>query len=117
MQPTLDLVVEDLEAEDLMVDIEDREIDLAHSSRPIKESEIKQIKEKYSQDPNEIIFGGIAAVMSPDDDVESHVADTLRAGAGLCHPHVVERVVGETGKARADDRNGEVGSPLHGVAD
>lgn len=33
------------------------EIDLAHSSRPIKESEIEQIKEKHGKDPNEIIFG------------------------------------------------------------
>ncbi len=33
------------------------EIDLAHSSRPIKKSEIEQIKEKYGKEPNEIIFG------------------------------------------------------------
>lgn len=28
--------------------------------------------------------GGIAAVFSEDDSVDSHVADTLTAGAGLC---------------------------------
>ncbi len=39
--------------------------------------------------------GGIAAVTSPDDDVELHVADTLRSGAGLCHEDVVEMVVRE----------------------
>lgn len=39
--------------------------------------------------------GGIAAVLSPDDSFESHVADTLEAGAGLCKREVVEMVVRE----------------------
>ncbi|WP_075185589.1 L-aspartate oxidase [Teredinibacter haidensis] len=34
--------------------------------------------------------GGIAAVMDDNDSVESHVTDTLRAGAGLCHKDSVE---------------------------
>jgi len=34
--------------------------------------------------------GGIAAVMFPDDSVAEHIADTLRAGAGLCNPEAVE---------------------------
>ncbi|MCH2173282.1 L-aspartate oxidase [Myxococcota bacterium] len=37
--------------------------------------------------------GGIAAAISPQDSVESHARDTLRTGAGLCKPEVVERVV------------------------
>ncbi len=37
--------------------------------------------------------GGIAAVMAPEDSFEAHVADTLRAGAGLCDPAVVRFVV------------------------
>jgi L-aspartate oxidase len=37
--------------------------------------------------------GGIAAVFSPEDSFESHVQDTLEAGAGLCHEDVVRRVV------------------------
>ena len=33
--------------------------------------------------------GGIAAVTSKTDDVETHVADTLEAGDGLCHEDAV----------------------------
>ncbi|MEW6490105.1 MAG: L-aspartate oxidase [Thermodesulfobacteriota bacterium] len=39
--------------------------------------------------------GGIAAVLDPADSFEAHVQDTLTAGAGLCHPDVVARVVRE----------------------
>ncbi len=39
--------------------------------------------------------GGIAAVVSSDDNVESHVTDTLVAGAGLCHEDVVRLCVEE----------------------
>jgi L-aspartate oxidase len=36
--------------------------------------------------------GGIAAAIGADDSPELHVADTLVAGAGLCHRDTVERV-------------------------
>ncbi|HKJ93499.1 MAG TPA: L-aspartate oxidase [Longimicrobiales bacterium] len=39
--------------------------------------------------------GGIAAVMSPDDTFSSHVADTLRSGAGLCDETAVRNLVEE----------------------
>ena len=39
--------------------------------------------------------GGIAAVLGEDDDPELHIADSLEAGAGLCHQEVVERLVRE----------------------
>jgi L-aspartate oxidase len=39
--------------------------------------------------------GGIASVWSVDDTFESHVADTLRAGAGLCDRAAVEAIVRE----------------------
>ncbi|MBL1352486.1 MAG: L-aspartate oxidase [Zetaproteobacteria bacterium] len=42
--------------------------------------------------------GGIAGVFDADDSIENHVADTLRAGVGLCHEDVV-RQVGERGGA------------------
>src|SRR5271167_2738485 len=37
--------------------------------------------------------GGIASVWSVDDSFESHVEDTLRAGAGLCNRAAVEGIV------------------------
>ena len=37
--------------------------------------------------------GGIAAVTRPDDSFESHIEDTLRAGAGLCDRDAVELLV------------------------
>jgi len=37
--------------------------------------------------------GGVAAVQSAEDSVESHVADTLEAGRGLVHEDVVRRIV------------------------
>jgi L-aspartate oxidase len=39
--------------------------------------------------------GGVACVTSPEDSFELHVRDTLEAGAGLCHPDIVEMVVRE----------------------
>ncbi len=37
--------------------------------------------------------GGIAAVLDPEDDFESHIRDTLDAGAGLCDERAVRFVV------------------------
>lgn len=37
--------------------------------------------------------GGIAAVLDIKDSVESHVADTIKAGAGLCDPEAVRFTV------------------------
>ncbi len=42
--------------------------------------------------------GGIAGVADAADSIESHVRDTIRAGAGLCHEKVV-RQVAEAGGA------------------
>lgn len=43
--------------------------------------------------------GGIACAIAPDDSVESHIEDTLAAGAGLCRPEVV-RAIAAAGPAR-----------------
>lgn len=37
--------------------------------------------------------GGVSAVLDEQDSIESHVEDTLKAGAGLCRPDVVRHVV------------------------
>ena len=43
--------------------------------------------------------GGVAAVLSEDDTIDSHVADTLKAGAGLCDADAVRFVVENGRKA------------------
>ena len=37
--------------------------------------------------------GGIAAVTDPEDSIDSHIADTLTAGAGLCDKQIVKMIV------------------------
>ncbi|MDY6994403.1 MAG: FAD-dependent oxidoreductase, partial [Pseudomonadota bacterium] len=39
--------------------------------------------------------GGISVVLSEDDSLASHVEDTLKAGAGLCDPEIVQFTVAE----------------------
>ena len=39
--------------------------------------------------------GGVAAVLAQDDSLQSHIEDTLVAGAGLCHRDAVQFVVRE----------------------
>ena len=46
--------------------------------------------------------GGIAAVLSEEDSVDSHIADTLQSGDGLCNEKVVRMVV-EEGEARVKE--------------
>ena len=46
--------------------------------------------------------GGIAAVTKPTDSYDLHVADTLRAGSGLCRESVVQTIV-EEGPSRVQE--------------
>ena len=46
--------------------------------------------------------GGIAAVTKPTDSFDLHVADTLRAGSGLCRGSVVQTIV-EEGPSRVQE--------------
>jgi len=59
-----------------------------HDVYLVTKSELSESNTKYAQ-------GGIAVAMFPDDSVASHVADTLRAGAGLNDLHAVEVLCSE----------------------
>jgi len=52
-------------------------------------------KDRLPESSSQYAQGGIASVWSPEDSFESHIADTLAAGAGLCHRDAVEVVVRE----------------------
>ncbi len=54
-----------------------------HSVTLVTKAELSESNTKYAQ-------GGIAVAMFPDDSVASHIADTLKAGAGLNDLHAVE---------------------------
>lgn len=59
-----------------------------HDVTLITKSRLAESNTRYAQ-------GGIAAVMTTDDSVAEHVADTLRAGAGLCNREAVEILCAE----------------------
>ena len=52
-------------------------------------------KDKASESNTEYAQGGVAVVLSDDDNAELHEGDTLIAGAGLCDPVAVETLVTE----------------------
>lgn len=71
------------------------EISREHEVTLVTKSELAESNTRWAQ-------GGIAAAMFPDDSVAEHVADTLRAGAGLCDRNAVEVLCSE-GPARIRD--------------
>ncbi|NIL98492.1 MAG: L-aspartate oxidase [Planctomycetales bacterium] len=64
------------------------EIDAGLSTLVVTKDKLPQSSSAYAQ-------GGIAGVMDPTDRFEDHVADTLRAGGGLCDEQIVKMVVHE----------------------
>ncbi|MGI9432445.1 MAG: L-aspartate oxidase [Myxococcota bacterium] len=50
-------------------------------------------KKRAAESATNYAQGGIAAVVAPDDSFESHIRDTLEAGAGLCREEAVRQVV------------------------
>ncbi|MFM9905506.1 MAG: L-aspartate oxidase [Pyrinomonadaceae bacterium] len=52
-------------------------------------------KDKASESNTEYAQGGVAVVLSDDDNAELHEGDTLIAGAGLCDTEAVETLVTE----------------------
>ncbi|WP_104192951.1 L-aspartate oxidase [Cryobacterium sp. Y82] len=72
-----------------------RAADAGHRVVLVTKSVLPESNTRYAQ-------GGIAAALFRDDSVDSHVLDTLRAGAGLCDPAAV-RVLCAEGPARVRD--------------
>jgi len=54
----------------------------------VAKSKLQECSTFYAQ-------GGISAVLDAQDSIESHIQDTLRAGAGLCDPEIVRLVVSQ----------------------
>ncbi|MBN1589305.1 MAG: L-aspartate oxidase [Pirellulales bacterium] len=53
-------------------------------------------KDGFSLSNSALAQGGIAGVLSPDDQLQDHVDDTMLAGGSLCDRAVVERVIRES---------------------
>ncbi|NUU08096.1 L-aspartate oxidase [Leifsonia sp. C5G2] len=83
--------------------------DLGHDVTVVTKAALTDGSTRYAQ-------GGVAAAVFPDDSVEAHVADTLRAGAGLNVREAVEvlcadgpeRVRELIARGAAFDRDGDV---------
>ena len=58
-------------------------------------------KSRFPESNTYYAQGGMSAVLSEEDSLDSHLADTIEAGAGLCHPSTVRFVV-ERGSASVD---------------
>jgi L-aspartate oxidase len=71
------------------------ELSRKHSVTLVTKARLEDSNTRFAQ-------GGIAAAMFSDDSVAEHIADTLRAGAGLCDPGAVEVLCSE-GPARIRD--------------
>src|SRR5262245_48652129 len=52
-------------------------------------------KDSLDESSSAYAQGGIAGVLDPEDQFESHIEDTIEAGKGLCEREVVEMVVRE----------------------
>ncbi len=67
---------------------------LSYALKVAQKGTVAVVTKKRSSDSNtNYAQGGIAAVVSPSDSFEAHLADTLSAGCGLSRPDVVETVV------------------------
>jgi L-aspartate oxidase len=54
-----------------------------------KGSVLVLLKKTFDESASDKAQGGIASVMSTEDSFAAHEEDTLRSGAGVCHPDVV----------------------------
>jgi len=76
---------------------------LTFALQACKKSAVRLVTKRALEESNTAYSqGGIAAVISPEDSVESHVRDTLEAGAGLCREDVARAVCSAAPKAIRD---------------
>lgn len=69
---------------------------LSFALKVAAKARVTLITKKAQTDSNtNLAQGGIAAVVGPDDDFNTHIQDTIRAGCGLCHPEAVAAMVTE----------------------
>ncbi len=70
---------------------------VAGLSTALKLSDTYQVtlvaKTDVSQTNTAMAQGGIASVVAHEDQFSDHVNDTLKAGAGLCNPEIVKKVI------------------------
>lgn len=52
-------------------------------------------KDRLDESNTEYAQGGVAVALSDDDEIELHIEDTLRAGAGLCDEQAVRTLIEE----------------------
>ena len=86
---------------------------LSFALRAAKRGTVTIITKKVaSESSTNYAQGGIATVWSGEDTFESHIEDTHRAGAGLCHPDTVGPCgARRPGEDQGIDRLGGSGSP------
>jgi L-aspartate oxidase len=69
---------------------------LTYALKVAPQGRVAIITKKNLTDANtQYAQGGIAAVTKPTDTFDLHIADTLRAGAGLCREEIVRAVVAD----------------------
>ena len=69
---------------------------LSYALRVAEEGTVAIVTKKEATESNtRYAQGGIAAVIDDEDSYQSHIEDTIIAGADLCNPAVVEMVVRE----------------------
>lgn len=69
---------------------------LSFALKAAKHGSVAIITKRQAEDSNTAwAQGGVACVMDGGDSFDQHVADTLDAGAGLCHEAVVRGIVSE----------------------
>jgi L-aspartate oxidase len=69
---------------------------LWYALKSVRDGDVLVLTKKRRAESNtNYAQGGVASVMAPTDSFELHVADTLRAGGGLCRRGAVEQMVRE----------------------